>query len=426
MKKIYLTLFLLFFSTSAFAFDVCEHEKKFSNIWYYNNCDDNLLQSTNQKSKIGKTSNNPWKGYPYNSDEIPNNAKPDEKILKHYLKKYIDWRWKEPWKVKVKATDNYKKLNFKLTSDDYVKKQLNKTAMLSYLMYENGNVTIDEITPKERFGKTFKNETLYVSNSVGKSLVSYVTGHAICKGYISGINHKLNDWPVLENTLYYDQPIINLLNMASGDQKYVDTMSGLKNSKRWVNSVSMKSVMNEELKGSTKSKLKWNYSALDTNIVASYVLYKMGNKEFKKLVKEILVDKAGIEHNVNLFKRNGNSISYSYYASRYDYLRINIAMLEDWNNNTCEGQYLKSLYENRIDKWSEELGKERNIMETTNSYNGQFYSDINGIDRPIFVMDGFGGQSHVIDFEKNRVISLLAIHRNYDIKLTHLKKLKQQ
>ena len=30
----------------------------------------------------------PWKGYPYNSDEIPHNANPDEKILKHYLKKY--------------------------------------------------------------------------------------------------------------------------------------------------------------------------------------------------------------------------------------------------------------------------------------------------------------------------------------------------
>ncbi|MGY9007980.1 MAG: hypothetical protein ACKVI2_05005, partial [Candidatus Pelagibacterales bacterium] len=218
----------------------------------------------------------PWEGYPYNSSEIPNNAKPNEKILKHYLKKYIDWRWKEPWKVKVKGNDNYKKLNFKLTSDDYVKKQMNKTALLSYLMYENGNITIDEITPKERFGKTFKNETLYVSNSVGKSLVSYVTGHAICKGYISGINHKLNDWPVLENTLYYDQPIINLLNMASGDQKYVDTMMGLKNSKRWVNNVSIKSVMNKELKNSKRSKLKYNYSNLDTNIVASYVLYKMG------------------------------------------------------------------------------------------------------------------------------------------------------
>ena len=411
MKRIYLTLFLLFFSTSAFAFDVCEHEKKYSHVWYNNNCDDNLLQSTGQKSKIVK--NTPWKGYPYNSDEIPNNAKPDYKILKYYLKKEIkNGKNNEGFKIKVKGTDNYKKLNFKLTSDDYVKKQLNKTAMLSFLMYENGNITIDEITPKERFGKTFKNETLYVSHSVGKSLISYVTGHAICKGYISGINHKLNDWPVLENTLYYDQPIINLLNMASGDQKYVDTMSGLKNSNRWVNSVSMKSVMRKELKDSKRGKLKYNYSNLDTNIVASYVLYKMGNKEFKKLVKEILVDKAGIEHNVKAFRKNSNSISYSYFASRYDYLRISIAILEDWNNNTCEGQYLKSLYENRVDKKRRNIGIDGYSM--TKSYSGQFHTDIAELKRPIFVMDGFGGQSHVIDFEKNKIISIISIHRDHD------------
>ena len=362
----------------------------------------------------------PWKGYPYNSSEIPGDAVPNEKILKHYLKKYISSRTREDWKIKVKATDNYKELNFKLASDDYVKKQMNETAMLSYLMYENGNVTIDEIN--EKYKKNFKNKTLYVSNSVGKSLVSYVTGHAICKGYIGDI-HQPIDWDVLENTLYEGQPILNLLNMASGDHFYVDSMMGLRNSKRWVNNVSIKSVMKKELKDSIRGDLKYNYSNLDTNIVASYLVYKMGNKEFKKLVKEILVDKAGIEHNVNLFKKNGNSISYGSYVSRYDYLRISIAMLEDWNNNTCEGQYLKSLYENKVDKenwWK--MGIDG--FNITTSYAGQFHTDIHGIeDRPIFVMDGFGGQSHVIDFEKNRIISIMAIHRNYDWKKLVYKKI---
>ena len=362
----------------------------------------------------------PWKGYPYNSSEIPGDAVPNEKILKHYLKKYISSRTREDWKIKVKATDNYKELNFKLASDDYVKKQMNETAMLSYLMYENGNVTIDEIN--EKYKKNFKNKTLYVSNSVGKSLVSYVTGHAICKGYIGDI-HQPIDWDVLENTLYEGQPILNLLNMASGDHFYVDSMMGLRNSKRWVNNVSIKSVMKKELKDSIRGDLKYNYSNLDTNIVASYLVYKMGNKEFKKLVKEILVDKAGIEHNVNLFKKNGNSISYGSYVSRYDYLRISIAMLEDWNNNTCEGQYLKSLYENKVDKenwWK--MGIDG--FNITTSYAGQFHTDIHGIeDRPIFVMDGFGGQSHVIDFERNRIISIMAIHRNYDWKKLVYKKI---
>jgi hypothetical protein len=89
---------------------------------------------------------------------------------------------------------------------------------LSYLLYEDGKITIDEISPKDRFGILYNNDTQYTSASVGKSLVSYVTGHAICKGYINGIDHRLNDWPLLENTLFYDQKLINLLNMATGHQ----------------------------------------------------------------------------------------------------------------------------------------------------------------------------------------------------------------
>jgi len=377
----------------------------------------------------------PWEGYPYNSSEIPNDANPDYKILKHYLKKYIkDRQDRKGYKFKVKASKNFKKFNFNLKKDDFVNKQLNETAMLSYLMYDNGNITIDEITPEERFGKIFKNNTQYISNSVGKSLISYITGHAICKGYISGINHRLNDWSVLENTLFYDQPIINLLNMSSGSQNYAHTVYGLLGSDRWVNSVSVQSIMKKELKNSEIARLRYNYSNLDTNIVASYVLYKMGHKEFKNLLNEILVDKAGIEHDLWLFKQVPSSkeatLTYSYYASRYDYLRIAAAMLEDWNNNTCEGQYLKSLFENRIKKidpsdptaWTF-VSLSDDGWGSTSTYGGQFHMDITEMeDRPIFVMDGYGGQSHNIDFENNKIISIMAIHRDYDwMKLVHQK-----
>ena len=120
MKKILITLFLLIVSSFAYA--------------------------------------DPWKGYPYNSSEIPNHANPDYKILKHYLKKYIkDRKDRKGYKFKVKASKNFKKFNFNLQKDNFVNKQLNETAMLSYLMYENGNIIIDEITPKERFGKIARN-----------------------------------------------------------------------------------------------------------------------------------------------------------------------------------------------------------------------------------------------------------------------------
>ena len=70
-------------------------------------------------------------------------------------------------------------------------------------------------------------DTKLLSNSVGKSLVSYVLGHAICEGYIEGVEHQLTDWPLLQGTLYENVRIIDLLNMRAGDQNHAD-INGLK------------------------------------------------------------------------------------------------------------------------------------------------------------------------------------------------------
>ena len=56
---------------------------------------------------------------------------------------------------------------------------------------------------------------------MGKSLISYVDGHAICKGYIDSVNIKLDDWIVLNDTLYADNTLKQVLNMTSGDHKYI-------------------------------------------------------------------------------------------------------------------------------------------------------------------------------------------------------------
>ncbi len=42
--------------------------------------------------------------------------------------------------------------------------------------------------------------------------------------------------------------------------------------------------------------------------------------------------------------------------------------------------------------------------------------------RPVFQIDGWGGQTITIDFEKNKIIAILAIHRDYNwMKLVHSK-----
>ena len=81
--------------------------------------------------------------------------------------------------------------------------------ILSYLYYQDGEVLIDELSPKERLGEFLNNETKFYSMSMGKSVTSYLVGHAICEGYIDGVDARVNDWPIIKDSLYHDQKLIN-------------------------------------------------------------------------------------------------------------------------------------------------------------------------------------------------------------------------
>ena len=210
--------------------------------------------------------------------------------------------------------------------------------LLSYLLYENGKITIDEITPKERFGDMFSNTTMYHSMSMGKSITSYLVGHAICDGTIDGINAKLDDWPVLEGTLYHNQKLLNFLNMSTGDKKH---------SANDESSQSIQARMETEFQGTKKTSSVYHYTNLNTNIVISYLLFKFGEQDFKDFLDDIFINKIKIQHEVQLnknpdAKKHEKSLGHQFFATRYDYLRIAVSMLNEWQQDTCVGQYLKT------------------------------------------------------------------------------------
>ena len=103
-----------------------------------------------------------------------------------------------------------------------------------------------------------------------------------------------------------------------------------------------------------------------------------------------------------------------FYGNRYDYLRVARAMLNDWEQDTCVGKYLKSVYDTAIPKNKRYSSGFR--LGYTKKYAGQFHTHFQGINRPIVMMDGFGGQIFVIDFEKDRIIAIQAIHDNFNFK----------
>ena len=90
-------------------------------------------------------------------------------------------------------------------------------------------------------------------------------------------------------------------------------------------------------------------------------------------------------------------------------------MMKHWQNDTCVGKYLKTMYENRVDRQKNEYRSNDGNHKVAQTYGGQFLWDAIGLeDRPILMMDGFAGQQVVIDFDNNRIITVHSTDRHYD------------
>ena len=372
MKKIIIVIFLIIFSTSSYA-------KKNKNTW----------------------------DYPFLA--------------------YKEWE--------IKGSENHYNFQSDLRENKDVIKEFknNKdTGIISYLLFEDDKIVIDvSDIPISVQGDDII-DGLLPSHSMGKSLVSYVTGHAICEGYIDSVNVKLNDWPLIKSTLYEDSVLLDLLNMKGGDQKWVgerskhrhDNKISIKGEKKEnVNVIGLMKVMNVYLRGSEKSKLIYNYSALTTNVIMNYVKHKAG-KDWDKLLHKVFNEHVGVKNSVYFSKskkylKYDDFVSgrYSFYADRYDYLRIAKTMMEDWHNDTCAGKYLKLIYENRIKK-KDKTKEADDVGLYTKSYGGQFHFDIYGIEktRKIIGLSGFAGQQILIDLDNKRIIVVNSLYKNYNWK----------
>jgi len=320
----------------------------------------------------------------------------------------------------VKGAPNYYKFESNLGKDNDVLdefKNNDTTGIISYLLFEDNKIVIDEVDmpPKIING-------MLPSNSVGKSLVSYVTGHAICKGYISNVDEIL-DWDLLDNTLYEDQVLIDILNMTAGDQHYIGETIRPQMDNMWkasgvnLNMTSLETIAESNLQNTVASQPVYNYSALTTHVLMNYVIYKAGDN-WKKLLHKVFNEKAKVKNSVYFEKTRkgkGHSIRYSFYADRYDYLRIAKAIMNDWNNDTCVGKYLKTVYDRRIPKNHNFAYELNDVNNYTKSYGGQFHFDILGIEnRKIIGMSGFAGQNIVIDTDNKKIIVINSKYRNYD------------
>ena len=332
------------------------------------------------------------------------------------------------YKIGDKENDTYE-FEFDLQTNKLsvkVKEQISikDTGLVSYILFENNKILVDE-------NRKSKYKGPYPSHSVGKSLVSLVTGYAMCGGYINHTVFDRIDYPTVADTLYENQKLINLLNMQAGDDEIIGERIGIWDSKitknkQSVNTIPIKTAMKRYFKG--KSGLEpgkyFNYSAMTTNVIMNYVIYKTGD-DWNKLLHKIFIEDAKVAKRVYFSKtlrkdKTGNRKSgeygrYSFYADRYDYVRIANMIMNHWKNDTCVGKYLKTMYENRVDRQYYEYSKFKGNHRSAQTYGGQFLWDAVGLeDRPILMMDGAWGQQVVIDFDNNRIITAHSTDRHYD------------
>ena len=291
----------------------------------------------------------------------------------------------------------------------------------------------DALPPKDRFKAELNNSSYFPSHSMGKSITSYLIGHAICQGYIKSIDEPIHDWPLMESTLYFGQPLINLLNMKAGDSKVMNRKnhSAFAKTGRGIhgNAPLIRAAQNPlELKDTKpiKNPPYW-YSNLAADILFNYMMHRVGG-DFDNFITNFYKSKIKIEYPVYLWMNptttNSTKIrikegagQYGISATRYDFLRIAKAIMEDWQNDTCEGKYLKEIYDRRVRthrksrSWNSQQGNGYHaFMDTSVKYGGQFWTDFNGLwNKNILVMNGANGQEIAIDMDNSRIVVISAV-----------------
>jgi len=351
--------------------------------------------------------------------ELPQflNPTPNDRTLEFYFFRWLG----ERRGFNVYGSISPRPLSFNPVPNEYLSHELRYSSMLSYLLYDSGSVIYNDIAPSDRFANLIISEdTLFRSQSVGKSLVSYLVGHAICAGYIDGLSTTLEDWPMVQNTVYETAQLLDVLNMSARDQDVVND-NGFPSSGRFYNTrrVGIQDFAQNELAGSRPSPYQtYNYNGLSTNIALNYLFYRLGD-DWDQFVASVLRDHIGFEGEFTWMNSDFHSPSegknwYMFYATRHDYLRWAITMYEDWQANECIGQYLQDIYNSRVPK-NQGPSRVRTMWNVAQSYGGQFHLDFAGMEnRILFGMEGYGGQNVVVDMDTGRIVITNSVHTNID------------
>jgi hypothetical protein len=227
----------------------------------------------------------------------------------------------------------------------------------------------------------------------------------------------------MKNTLYQGQPLRNLLNMNAGDKHVVD-----KHTTRFMGSTEHHRDMGLDtiaylLDGTKKKGNRVFYNNALSDIIANYIVFKAGDK-YDELIKKVFQDKIKIENKVSYQKHSQSRLhkknpkyndspqtlaSYSYHVTRLDFLRIAEAIMKDYQNKTCVGNYLRESQKQALNWYKYGPTKDNSrfwIHRYSKKYGSQFYFDFYRMkNRNIIAADGLNGQIMLIDLDNSKIVT---------------------
>ena len=372
------------------------------------------------------------------SSELPERARPNDATISLYQDKrleLIELRRNQGRLYTVEPKGNARSFeqvpNLPSKALDH---ELTEGYFLSYLFYDNGVIKYNGVPKKGRFDQDVNDEMLFFTHSTGKSITSYILGHAICEGYIESMD-EIIDWPIMSKTLYQGQPIRNLLNMNAGDRHTVNERAN-----RWMGHVDHHRDMSlreisELLEGTVRKGNEVFYNNALSDLIAMYIAFRAGDN-YDSLMRKVFQDKVKIAYPVSyelhkesydkdeLYPYAGKPeilASYSYYMTRLDFLRVAEAMMKDYQNNTCVGQYLRES-QKQAKHWPKFRPTKKNaelwLHNYAKKYGSQFYFDFYGMSgRNIMATEGRNGQNMIIGLDNSRIVVTNSAATAWDVRI---------
>ena len=190
----------------------------------------------------------------------------------------------------------------------------------------------DGVVRLERYAAGNDENSLWVSFSVAKSVVSMLVGAAIADGYIASVDEPVTDYlPRLKGSAYDETSIRDLLQMASGvawNEDYADPESDVNNLPP--NLVDLYRMLRDKPRVAAAGEA-FNYNTAETNLVGALLRAAIGNNLATYLEHKMWLpfgmqaDANWMTHGVGGGELGGCCIS----ATLRDYARIGLFALAD-------------------------------------------------------------------------------------------------